>query len=113
MKIVIPATTPGLGASAIDNIVKHRRRAFPQMTGAPQQPDMQIAKIAGPQLPKFCKAARQFFKIIPVLIGVILLVGFWRERAGCIARGGSVTLHLRKTQKIAMPRQARGGKILG
>ncbi len=97
MKIVIPATTPGLGASAIDNIVKYRRRAFPQMTGAPQQPDMQIATIAGLQLPKFCKAARQFFSIIPVF-GVILLVGFWRERAGCIARGGSVTLHLRKTQ---------------
>lgn len=44
-----------------------------------QQPDVLLAKQAGSQLlAVFRNAARQFFSIIPVLIGVILLVGLFR-----------------------------------
>lgn len=44
-----------------------------------RQPDGLRAKPAGSQLlPAFRKAARQFFSIVPVLIGVILLVGLLR-----------------------------------
>jgi hypothetical protein len=50
---------------------------------------MQIATIAGLQLPAFCKATRQFFSIIPVLIGVILLVGL---SCGFVSRGRLLTI---------------------
>ena len=60
------------------------------MTEAPQQPDVQIATQAGPRiLPAFRKAARQFFSIIPVLIGVILLVGLFR---GFVSRNLLLTI---------------------
>lgn len=68
----IAVITPVCG-SVMEAIVKYRQGALPQ------QPDVQIATQASPQLlPAFRKAARQFFSIIPVLIGVILLVGLFR-----------------------------------
>jgi predicted Fe-Mo cluster-binding NifX family protein len=60
--------TPVVG-SVMDAIEKYRQGARPRMTGRPQQPGVQVA---------FRKALRQFFSIIPVLIGVVLLVGLFR-----------------------------------
>jgi predicted Fe-Mo cluster-binding NifX family protein len=60
--------TPVVG-SVMDAIEKYRQGVRPRMTGRPQQPGVQVA---------FRKALRQFFSIIPVLIGVVLLVGLFR-----------------------------------
>jgi len=64
----VAVITPVVG-SVMDAIEKYRQGARPRMTGSPQQPGMQVA---------FRKALRQFFSIIPVLIGVVLLVGLFR-----------------------------------
>jgi predicted Fe-Mo cluster-binding NifX family protein len=64
----VAVITPVVG-SVMDAIEKYRQGARPRMTGRPQQPGVQVA---------FRKALRQFFSIIPVLIGVVLLVGLFR-----------------------------------
>ena len=68
----IAVITP-VGGSVLDAIEKYKQGAFSQQSSS------QIAEKANPQLlPAFRKAARQFFNIIPVLTGVILLVGLFR-----------------------------------
>jgi predicted Fe-Mo cluster-binding NifX family protein len=71
--------TPVVG-SVMDAIEKYRQGARPRMTGRPQQPGVQVA---------FRKALRQFFSIIPVLIGVVLLVGLFR---GFVSRNLLLTI---------------------
>jgi predicted Fe-Mo cluster-binding NifX family protein len=85
----IAVITPVAG-SVMDAIEKYRQGVRPRMTGSPQQPDVQVASHAGPQLQvAFRKAARQFFSIIPVLIGVVLLVGLFR---GFVSRNLLLTI---------------------
>jgi predicted Fe-Mo cluster-binding NifX family protein len=71
--------TPVVG-SVMDAIEKYRQGARARMTGRPQQPGVQVA---------FRKALRQFFSIIPVLIGVVLLVGLFR---GFVSRNLLLTI---------------------
>jgi len=75
--------TPVCG-SVMTAIEKYRQGVLPQ------KPDGPLANEAGLQLlTAFRKAARQFFGIIPVLIGVILLVGLFR---GFVSRGLLLTI---------------------
>ena len=77
-EIGIDVFTPVSG-SVMDAVVKYRLGAFSRTIGDPHQPDAKNASHAGSQwLQAFRKAARQFLNIVPVLIGVILLVGFFR-----------------------------------
>jgi predicted Fe-Mo cluster-binding NifX family protein len=71
--------TPVVG-SVMDAIEKYRQGVRARMTGRPQQPGVQVA---------FRKALRQFFSIIPVLIGVVLLVGLFR---GFVSRNLLLTI---------------------
>jgi predicted Fe-Mo cluster-binding NifX family protein len=75
----VAVITPVVG-SVMDAIEKYRQGARPRMTGRPQQPGVQVA---------FRKALRQFFSIIPVLIGVVLLVGLFR---GFVSRNLLLTI---------------------
>ncbi len=85
----IDVITPVSG-SVMDAVVKYRQGEFSQVTGDSKQPDVQIASHAGPRLGQaFRKAARQFLNIIPVLIGVILLVGLFR---GFVSRNLLLTI---------------------
>jgi predicted Fe-Mo cluster-binding NifX family protein len=66
----IAVVTP-LSGSLMDAIAKYRPGAFLRVTGDPQQPDVQVASHAGPQMREaFRKAARQFFSMFPVLVGL-------------------------------------------
>jgi predicted Fe-Mo cluster-binding NifX family protein len=77
-KVGIDVITPVSG-SVMDAVVKYRQGAFSRVAGDSQQAEVQIASPAGPRLLQaFRRAARQFFNIIPVLLGVILLVGLFR-----------------------------------
>lgn len=74
----IDVITPVSG-SVMDAVVKYRHGALSRVTVDSQQPDVQIVSHAGPQLLQaFRKAAKQFLNIIPMLIGVIMLVGLFR-----------------------------------
>jgi predicted Fe-Mo cluster-binding NifX family protein len=75
----VAVITPVVG-SVMDAIEKYRQGARARMTGRPQQPGVQVA---------FRKALRQFFSIIPVLIGVVLLVGLFR---GFVSRNLLLTI---------------------
>jgi predicted Fe-Mo cluster-binding NifX family protein len=75
----VAVITPVVG-SVMDAIEKYRQGVRPRMTGRPQQPGVQVA---------FRKALRQFFSIIPVLIGVVLLVGLFR---GFVSRNLLLTI---------------------
>ncbi|MBC2709508.1 MAG: NifB/NifX family molybdenum-iron cluster-binding protein [Desulfosarcina sp.] len=85
----IEVITP-VGGSVMDAVIKYRQGALPGMAGDSQQPDVKLASHTGPQLQAaFRKAARQFFSIIPVLAGVILLVGLFR---GFVSQGLLLTI---------------------
>ena len=85
----IEVVTP-VGGSVMDAVIKYRQGALPGMTGDSQQPDVKFASHAGLQLQAaFQKASRQFFSIIPVLAGVILLVGLFR---GFVSQGLLLTI---------------------
>ena len=74
----IDVITPVSG-SVMDAVVKYRQKTLSRATGDSVQSDVQIASRVGPRLHQaFRKASMQFFNIIPVLIGVILLVGIFR-----------------------------------
>jgi predicted Fe-Mo cluster-binding NifX family protein len=75
----VAVITPVVG-SVMDAIEKYRQGVRARMTGRPQQPGVQVA---------FRKALRQFFSIIPVLIGVVLLVGLFR---GFVSRNLLLTI---------------------
>jgi predicted Fe-Mo cluster-binding NifX family protein len=75
----VAVITPVVG-SEMDAIEKYRQGVRARMTGRPQQPGVQVA---------FRKALRQFFSIIPVLIGVVLLVGLFR---GFVSRNLLLTI---------------------
>ena len=79
----IVVITPVCG-SVMEAILKYKQGVLPQ------HPNVQIAAQARSQLlTAFRKAARQFFSIIPVLIGVILLVGLFR---GFVSRDLMLTI---------------------
>ncbi len=77
-KIGIEVIT-SVSGSAMAAAENYRQGAFQQINGPPQQSDVPITSHARMQLQEaFRKAGRQFFSIIPVLAGVILLVGLFR-----------------------------------
>ena len=77
-KIGIEVIT-SVSGSAMAAAENYRQGALQQINGIPQQSDVPMASHARTQLQEaFRKAGRQFFSIIPVLVGVILLVGLFR-----------------------------------
>ncbi|BBO70151.1 hypothetical protein DSCA_40810 [Desulfosarcina alkanivorans] len=85
----IAVITP-VDGRVMDVIETYRRGALPGMTEASRHKDVQMAALHGPRLlPAFRKAARQFFILIPVLIGVLLLVGLFR---GFVSRNLLLTI---------------------
>ena len=68
-----------VSGSAMAAAENYRQGAFQKINGTPQQSDVPMASHAWTQLREaFRKAGRQFFSIIPVLVGVISLVGLFR-----------------------------------
>jgi predicted Fe-Mo cluster-binding NifX family protein len=83
--VITPVDGPVIAA-----VEKYKEDLRSRMTGTLRQPDVNSSSTIEPRLKAaFSKAARQFLNILPVLIGVILLVGLFR---GFVSRDMLLTI---------------------